>query len=129
MIGFNILEKNPSALLRTLELMTVNSYYNKIPDDLFEVFFIDMLLNDKFIKLLKENKYNAGTTKRLYKIFRYNLIFKQNIEEYASKSVIKSMASKGSEEKFRSAHLKELKRILDKVYEAERITKYNLQYN
>jgi hypothetical protein len=72
------------GLVRILSVIYLNSSNDTIPQDLFEKFFVDALLHDDSLKKIEDCE-GIYLTLMLYRILRYNLIFKKNVFNYAKK--------------------------------------------
>lgn len=92
----NILEAiqdrtNISGLTNLLTVLTTNSTFDRISEPFFEKLFVDILLTDRFFSYCDHESFDKSyNTVYLYRLFRYNLIFKQNLIAYAEKQVKKS---------------------------------------
>lgn len=113
------------GVVNLLTIMTTNATYDEIPDVIFEKLFIDVILTDRFYKFMEDEEFELYpyTTVMMRRLLRYNLTYKKNIYNYAKKVVSKRMMA-DKHLNFDTQVKLEMKLLLDKVYERERIMKY-----
>ena len=103
-----------------------------MPEDFFEKVFIDILLSDEWLEKIKNKiHFRRREILKLYKIFRFHLIFKENVVNYVTKAVSKRLLENGeanSSLDFKRKLMAEVKNLLDKIYIRERIVRYNTKY-
>lgn len=105
--------------------------FDNVPDDFFEKVFINILMSDEWLEKIKiKQHFRRRESLKLYKIFRFHLIFKQNVASYATKIVSKRLMQNGelNSTDFKKELTLEVKNLLDKIYIRERIVRYNTKF-
>ena len=112
------------GLGRILSIIYLNTTRDTIPQDIFDNFVVGVLLHDDTLPKLEQTT-GIGLPLALYRILRYNLIFKKNVYSYAKKQAA-AKTMDGNTQDFKTLMHSEMKQLLDKIYLRERLMSYKV---